>query len=281
MAEGGRQTILPGGLSYFEYQRLVATEVVIPWLDARLSLDGAAIGDFGAHQGGMLDALRGIGTVRSGTGFELSADVVSSSPFSDDRSFRLEVADLTALDAGSYAFDVVLLHDVLEHIPNGSGVLKVAAEALSPHGHVFVSFPPYHSAFGGHQHLARGRARIIPFVQHLPTPVFRRVARPGASEYMTAEESLADLLSVRATRLTLSAAEKAFRVAGLEIVDRELFVLRPEYTVRYGLPTVSAGFIGRLPWVREFVVTGAFFLARRRHSGDNPSQAGSGAGSVP
>ena len=49
------------------------------------------------------------------------------------------------------------------------------------------------------------------------------------------------MLSVRRTRLTLSAAERAFAAAGFEVVERELFLVRPEYTVRYGLDATAGG----------------------------------------
>ena len=50
---------------------------------------------------------------------------------------------------------------------------------------------------------------------------------------------------------------------GLELVDRDLFLVRPEYTVRYGMAARGAGPLGRIPLVRELAVNGAFYLARR------------------
>ena len=251
------------GLSYFEYQRLLGRDVVIPWLAARLSLEGMLVGDFGAHQGGVLEALRESGLVRGAIGIELSSQIVFASPFVSDDRFRLEVGDVMAVGASQYEFDLVLLHDVLEHIPKYPGAVAAVAASLARGGHVFVSFPPYFSSFGGHQQLARGVARKLPFVHYLPGRLFFRVATPGEQEYMTAEGSRQDMLSVRRTRLTLSAAESAFADAGLEVVERELFLVRPEYTVRYGLRARRAGALGRLPGLREVAVNGAFYLLRR------------------
>ena len=62
---------------------------------------------------------------------------------------------------------------------------------------------------------------------------------------MTAEGARQDMLSIRRTGLTLSAAERAFERAGLEVVERELFLVRPEYMVRYGLEPRQAGVLGR------------------------------------
>jgi SAM-dependent methyltransferase len=258
-----RGHLLPG-LSYFEYQRIVCRDVVVPWLERRLVLDGLLVGDLGAHHGGMVDAFRDGGKVAGAVGLELSEEVVSSSPFVPDSRFRLEVADLLASGSDTSTFDLVLLHDVLEHIPEYGRALAAIRKLLAPGGHVFVAFPPYYSGFGGHQQYARGLARMMPFVHLLPGRLFYRVAKPGEQEYMTAEGAHEDLVVVRKTRLTIGAAETAFRNAGLDVVERELFLVRPEYTVRYGLRARGAGVLGRLPGIRELAENGAFYLLQRR-----------------
>lgn len=255
-----RGHLLPG-LSYFEYQRVVCRDVVIPWLESRVALEGVSVGDFGAHHGGMVDALRESGLVGGAVGLELSEEVVASSPLAQDERFRLEVADLLHLETGR-AFDLVLLHDVLEHIPLYEAALVAIRRALTPDGAAFISFPPYYSAFGGHQQYARGAARWAPFVHLLPASLYFRLARPGEQEYMTADGAREDMVSVRGTRLTLGDAERAFARSGFEVVARELFLVRPEHTVRYGLETRRAGVLGRLPVARELFVNGAFYLLR-------------------
>lgn len=266
-----RGHLLPG-FSYFEYQRLVCRDVLIPWLEGRLALEGLLVGDVGSHHGGMVDALRESGLVAGAIGLELSEEVVASSPFVPDEQFRLEVADVLALGPDPPTFDLVLLHDVLEHIPEYDRALRALNASLRPGGHVFVSFPPYYSSFGGHQQYARGLARLTPFVHLLPASLFYRVAKPGEQEYMTAEGAHEDMVSVRRTRLTLASAERAFASAGFEIVDRELFIVRPEYTVRYELKARGARVLGRLPVLRELGVNGAFYLLKR--SSSEPARRG-------
>jgi SAM-dependent methyltransferase len=240
----------------------VCRDVVLPWLEQRMPLEGAAVADVGAHHGGMVDYLREHGAVASGTAFELSEEVVLSSPFEPDERFRLEVADALELPVDTPRFDLVLLHDVLEHIPDYERALLAIRQLLSERGRLFISFPPYYSGFGGHQQYARGLARVAPFVHLLPARLFFRVAAPGEQEYMTAEGALEDMVSVRRTRLTLASAEAAFASAGLAVEHRELFLVRPEYTVRYGLKARGASAFGRVPVLRELAVNGAFYLLR-------------------
>ncbi len=258
-----RRTIT-AGRSYFDYQVAVAREAVIPWLSRRLALDGVRIGDFGAHQGGALEAFREDGRAAGGVGVELNEALVRSSPFVGDDRFHLVAGDLRRLDPALGDFDLVLLHDVLEHVVEVEPVVEAAARRLRPGGRLFVVFPPYGSVFGGHQHTAAGWARAAPFVHLLPAPLFFRLARPSANEYMAADDALADLRSVRSTRLTLARAEWAFVHAGLEVADRELFLVRPEHSLRYGLRPRGAGVLGRIPGLREVAVSGAYYLLARR-----------------
>ena len=257
---------LLGGLSYFEYQQRVCRDVVIPWLAKHVPLAGRHVGDFGAHHGGMVHALRESGIVAAAVGLELSEEIVSSSPFVADDRFRLEVADVTSLGDEVDHFDLILLHDVLEHMPDLDRSIHAVRDQLRPGGRVFVSFPPYYSAFGGHQQLARGPARNVPFIHVLPTTLFLHLAQPGEQEYMSARGSLADMLSVRRARLTLGKAERAFSRSGFEVVESEFFLVRPEYTVRYGLKARTSGVLGRLPGIREILANGAFYLLRHSSS---------------
>jgi SAM-dependent methyltransferase len=206
----------------------------------------------------MLEGLRESG-VGSATGFEVSEQVVLASRFVPDERFRIQIADLTEF-THTETFDIVLLHDVLEHVEHCAPVLLAARRSLAPGGRVFVSFPPYWSPFGGHQHLAAGWARIVPYVHYLPARFFFRLAAPVDNEYMSREGSLGDLISVRRTRLSLAKAEREFAAAGLRPVASEFFLLRPEYTVRYGIRSQTAGMAGRLPGLREVLVNGAFYL---------------------
>jgi SAM-dependent methyltransferase len=254
---------LLGGLSYYEYQQRLGRDVVIPWLDARLDLEGMRVGDFGAHQGGVLDALRDSGRVAGAVGLELSHDVVSTSPFVSDDRFRLEAADVAALAPGAYEFDLILLHDVLEHVPDYRRALAVAAGLLHRDGYLFITFPPYFAAFGGHQQQAAGPGRAVPFLHYLPSRLFFRLTRTRETDYMSSAETLEDITSVRQTKLTLGKLERAGADASLEIVDRELFIVRPEFTIRYGMKVRAAGFTGRTPVLREVAVNGAFYLLRR------------------
>lgn len=248
---------LAGGASYYDYELAVGRSIVVRWLSARIDLAGRHVGDFGCHAGGILQALREAGA-ESGEGFDLDERAVRESPFVEDENFTLTVGDALALEGRSY--DLVILRDVLEHVPRRDDMLAACRRSLRPGGALFVSFPPYYSPFGGHQQVAANWPRLAPYLHVLPGSLFFRLVRLEDNVYLRAEDLLGDMTSVRQTRLTIGRAERAFRRAGLGVAHRQFFLLRPEYAVRYGLPSLGAGPIGAVPLVREALVMGAFYL---------------------
>jgi SAM-dependent methyltransferase len=258
-----RKELLPEGLSYFEYQYSVARDVVIPWLNSHVSLAGLAVGDFGCHEGGVLQGLREVARIGSGIGFELDEDSIRRSSFESNSRFFLVSQDILEIDTTRYRFDLILLRDVIEHTPNPVAILEKARNCLAHGGRIFVSFPPYYSPFGGHQHEAGNAIRFVPFIHYLPDALFYASSRFRDTPYMSAEGTLADIRSVRQTRLTLSKAERAFDRAGLHIETQEFFLFRPEFQGRYGLSAWSVPLVHRIPIVREITTLGAYYLLRR------------------
>jgi SAM-dependent methyltransferase len=250
--------------SYFEYERAMARTAIIPWLTERLSFDdGLAVGDFGCHEGGTLQALRDGGLAASGTGFELESEVLARSPFVCSEHFDLRHEDILEIDPAEHRFDLILLIDVLEHVPALERALAVAAGCLGSGGRCFVSFPPYFSPLGGHQHVASNWTRLAPYLHYLPSRLFYAVVEVKDDPYLNRQELLADMRSVRRTKLTVARAERAFSSSGLQVVARDLFLLRPEYRARYGVRPVRAGVLGRVPGLREAVVMGAYYLLEK------------------
>jgi SAM-dependent methyltransferase len=251
---------LSGGLPYFDYEYRVANEIVIPWLRRYLRFDRTIVGDFGCHQGGVLQAFREIDGVAGGQGFDLNVESIARSPFANDDAFRIQVGDILQLDPARHRFSLILIRDVLEHIASYRDALLRAKACLEPGGHIFISYPPYYSPFGGHQQVASNWTRLAPWLHYLPKPLFFGMMRIDDNAYMKAADSIGDLESVRATRLTLRGAERAFRDVGLERRAAQYFLFRPEFKVRYGIPVIPAGPLARVPLLREALVMGVYYL---------------------
>jgi len=159
-------------------------------------------------------------------------------------------------------WDLILLRDVMEHIAPLDEALALLRDALALDGMLLVVFPPYYSPYGGHQQILPRRGprytawRKLPWVQLLPDLLFRKLAAGD-------ESSSREVRRLRGVRLTLSGFEGAVRRAGLRVRCRRHYLSRPTYALRYGMPVIPAGTIGRIPWLRELVVTAGYYLVSR------------------
>ncbi len=224
---------------YSAYQEVLAREHLLPFLKRHaVSLEGLDVLDIGCGDGGATRVLAE--TARSTLGTDIAEFAWQSR---DGLQFeKADILDHGWVDALGRVFDLVVLRDVIEHIENKPLLMSRIAKLLKPGGHLFVTFPPYYSAFGGHQqvYLTGSPLRYVPWTHGHP--------------------KLRDLWR---GRMTIGGFERLMRASGYDVLGRELYLLRPSFELRYGTPTIRM----RLPWlrgVREVMCTGAYYLAVRK-----------------
>lgn len=62
-------------------------------------------------------------------------------------------SDIFKITELEHKFDLIICHDVLEHIGNKHLFLENIRKYLAPEGIVFMSFPAWQMPFGGHQQI--------------------------------------------------------------------------------------------------------------------------------
>jgi len=165
-------------------------------------------------------------------------------------------------------FDIVMFRDVMEHLERPAAVLRIVRRFLSPVGVVLVVFPPYYSPYGAHQQILPRKKFLfvpynkLPYIQMLPERMFLRLVRgEGPSN-----EEVARLSTIR---LTIRKFEKEIREAGFVEREKRTYLSRPSFALRYGLPVVDAGILGRVPLVAEAAVTAVYYLLTPASSGNS------------
>ena len=103
-------------------------------------------------------------------------------------------------------YDLIIMREVIEHIEPSQRITAIgnAVRMLNPGGYLFLSFPPKYSAFGGHQRIRIPWSHVFKNSKQWPT-----------------------------------IAEIEGCCADLNIVDCNLFLFRPVFKSRYGLPTIK------------------------------------------
>lgn len=250
--------------NWYQQYRL-AQFTLLPWLSKHVHVPSqGAVAEIGCAEGGVLMA-----AAQAYGGYALGTDI--QGPLL--QQYSSTIANLVGLDvtftehdvilgpidpAWESRFDVVFLRDVLEHLDDTWIALRNIMRLLKPGGSLVVTFPPYTSAFGGHQQLLQTPLGSLPFVHLLPRPLFEKIIRQTTT---VNEDEVRRLASIRLSgdRVRIAASDVGYR-----ILDERYFLLRPVFRYKYAswIPTVEVTTLHSIPLVRRLAMEAAFILQR-------------------
>ena len=242
--------------SYAGYEYKLTNESVIPLLKYwNLSLRNKKLLDIGCGLGGTTVSFAEHGC--NCVGIDINERSIKfAAEFAKKRNvtinfFKEDICNPKILKENE--FDIAILMDVIEHVYDPKRALANIFRLLNEKGLAYVSFPPYYSPFGGHQHDPSSITRLMPYVHLLPKNVY--------FEMLPKQESYRKLVeTVTANKISIFKFEKLVDSSNFKILRKELYLMRPSYRARYGVPAVKIGIISRIPFVREFMTSGGSYL---------------------
>jgi len=191
--------------------------------------------------------------------------------FSEERASGAFICDnIFNITGYGNHFDIILCHDVMEHVSDKSMLLECANTFLKKNGVLFVAFPAWQMPFGGHQQICRSALLSkIPFIHLLPRRIYRYILnRAGESD-----EMIKELLSIRNTRITIEKFETLTTQTKWDIANRKLYLINPHYKTKYGLtPRILPDIVSNIPYVRNFISTSCFYLLKKHNNGLNQAK---------
>lgn len=164
------------------------------------------------------------------------------------------VFDMKGLDG---KFNLVICHDVIEHIDNKTVFISSLKRFLAPRGILFMSFPAWQMPFGGHQQICGGKLLShLPWFHLLPKSLYKCILRIGKEKDGTIEE----LLDIKGTKCTIEHFEKLIE-GKFKVINRTLFLINPHYEVKFHLkPRKLSPAMATLPHLRNFFSTSCFYM---------------------
>lgn len=155
-------------------------------------------------------------------------------------------------------FDVILLKDVIEHIPEKEAALAQMRSFLTEKGLLFIGWPPWYMPFGGHQQICHSKVLgITPWIHLLPKAVYLGLLRLCGEPKVVVDE-LAELVDYR---VTINAMNRMAKNAGFAILERKYFLINPIYQYKFGLKVrTQLPFVTKIPYLRDFCTTGCYYL---------------------
>jgi SAM-dependent methyltransferase len=251
----------------FQHQFLVTLNYIIPYLEAKkVFREGMRVLEIGCGEGGVLKAF--IERKCICTGMDLSASKIENGKTllaeeiaaAKMELFAADIYDQQVMDEFRGKFDLIVLKDTIEHIPDQERVMAQLPVYLKEDGILFFGFPPWCMPFGGHQQTAKGKLGKMPWMHLLPRAAYKSWLKFTGQT----PEAIESLLEIHDTQISINRFERICRATGYAIADRRLYLLNPIYRYKFGRsPRKQLPFFAAVPHLRDFVTTGVYYILKR------------------
>ncbi len=155
-------------------------------------------------------------------------------------------------------FDIIMLKDVIEHVPEQEKFIPYLKNFLKKDGVIFFGFPPWYMPFGGHQQVCQNKvASMMPYYHILPKPIYKGILKMFGEP----EPVIKELLEVWDTQITMERFERIVRKSGMKILSKQPYLINPIYKFKFGLkPRKQTPIISAIPYVQDFLTTCAYYI---------------------
>ncbi len=237
-------------LAYQKYQKAIG-EYYFEFYVAPFA-QGKNILDVGCAEGGVLEAFAEHDFVC--TGLEYQQQRLEFARQTGSKQIEFILGNIEEIKF-TQQFDVILMLDVIEHLVHKRHALENIKQALSPEGICVISFPPFTSAFGGHQQVMSSILKFFPFVHLLPENSYRWLL-----QHLEKKNIEAHLNNYR-TGITIRQFEELVAEIGFDIRKKIFHFIRPRQALRFGIKIRQNNF----KFLRDFLSTGAIYILTRRN----------------
>ncbi len=251
---------------YFYEQGLTSQKFVIPFLAGLTQIDSSTtVLEIGCAEAGNLKPFLDLGCICTGIDIscgriELAKEFYSNHP--NRENLTLICNDIYKVEPGAQ-FDIIIMRDVIEHIPNQERFMEFVKAFLKPGGKFFLAFPPWQNPFGGHQQICRGKLLSkLPWFHLLPRGFYKLFLKwMGESD-----GTITALLEIKDTGISIERFERILKCSNYRIEKKVFWLINPNYQTKFGLkPRKLTGIIAAVPWLRNFFTTAMYYVVSKQN----------------
>lgn len=158
-------------------------------------------------------------------------------------------------------FDVVIVHDEIEHIPQSEKEIFVAniKKYMVEDGVVFFTFPAWQMPFGGYQQICDGFASKLPFIHILPNILYKTILKwCGESD-----EKIKALLDIKRCKMEIEKFESLIDNSDFYIEDKIHWFVDPyNCRKREAKPRRVNSLLSKIPYLRNYYTASSFYLLK-------------------
>lgn len=248
----------------FEQQVDNSLNYVLPFIEQTKAMgNGINVLEIGCGEGGVLKPFADKGCYCVGVDLNpLRIDIANDLLKEEVANGNMALVYKNVYDAdflGKYKgfFDLIILKDAIEHIPEQEKFIPYLKNFLKAEGQIYFGFPPWYMPFGGHQQVCQNKfASVLPYYHILPKPLYKGILKMFGEP----DGVVTELLEIKDTQITIERFEKIVRDSGLHILNKQPFLINPIYKYKFGLkPRKQLPFINAIPFFRNFITTCVYY----------------------
>jgi 2-polyprenyl-3-methyl-5-hydroxy-6-metoxy-1,4-benzoquinol methylase len=246
---------------YFEEQTITTSKYVIPFLKPFIAdISEISILEIGCGEGGNLKPFLDLGA--KCVGIDLSSfQIENAKSFFENDLNKLNISfineDIYKVQPLEFQFDVIMLRDVIEHIPHQEQFMTFVKRFLKKDGVLFFGFPPWYNPFGGHQQVLKGLASKIPYYHILPKTIYLGILNLFGYK----KKEVQELLEIHDTGISIERFERIVKKEKYKILRKTDFLFNPNYEIKFGLkPKRVVAPFNKIPFFRNFYTTAVYYV---------------------
>jgi SAM-dependent methyltransferase len=239
-------------------------EYVLPFIEATKTITaGMRVLEIGCGEGGVLVPFieRGcycVGVDLDPPRIDLANQFLQSEVKDGKALFLMKnVYDADFLEKYKNLFDLIILKDTIEHVPQQEKFIPYLKNFLNTGGQIFFGFPPWYMPFGGHQQVcARKLTSVMPYYHILPRFMYKGILKmAGESEHV-----VLTLMEVKDTQITIERFERIVKKSELKVLHKCHYLFNPIYRYKFGVnPRKQSPIITAIPYLRDFLTTCVYY----------------------
>jgi len=249
---------------YWGYMYDLGKTYIVPYLkELNIFKNGDKVAEIGSAEGGVLHSFLDDGSTEA-----LGTDIAESRLKDGERVAKIigynvnyeyhDIVNEEIKPEWKDKYNLVILRDVIEHLDYPSKAIGNIKKIIAPGGFLFITFPPYNSAYGGHQHTLAGNfITKLPFIHLLPKSIFFKLIKSGRPQDIEEVTRLKDI------KFNPEKMEKMAKDNGYEIAVREFYIIRPVYKMKFGLNPLKLPFGKNNKILRNYFSLEALYILKK------------------
>lgn len=246
---------------YFDEQSRTTKKFVVPFLNEFINIDqDTSVLEIGCAEAGNLKPFVDLGCKTTGIDISCGRIERAKSFYKDHRNrknLELICEDIYNVKP-TKKYDIIIMRDVIEHIPNQEKFMGFVKQFLKAEGKFFLAFPPWQNPFGGHQQVCKSKfLSVLPWFHLFPRRIYKFILKV----FGESEGTIRALLEIKDTGISIERFQRILKHENYNIERRVFYFINPNYETKFGFkPRKQIGLICAIPWLRNFFTTAMYYV---------------------